>query len=86
MGTPTLREVRTRARRTLKAPIIMFVVALVLVVALLVLWNVVLALDYQRIKVLAERATAEGGGAFHWTFIAIGSGLFVADAMRTVCS
>jgi signal transduction histidine kinase len=56
----------------------MFVVALVLVLALAVLWNVVLAVDYQRIRELAERAMAEGGAAFHTTFIALGSVLFVA--------
>ncbi len=48
-------------------------------VALLVLWNVVLAVDYQHIRELAQRASAEEeGGGFHWTFIAAGSAIFVA--------
>lgn len=55
----------------------LFVISLVLMVALLVLWNVVLAVDYQYIRQLAERAE-EAGEAFHWTFIALGSVLFVA--------
>ncbi len=69
---------KRRRIRSLKGPIALFVVGLALVVALLALWNVVLAVDYARIRELAARATAEGGGAFHWTFIAIGSGLFAA--------
>jgi signal transduction histidine kinase len=62
--------------RSVRGPVIMFVIALVLVVALLVLWNVVLAVDYQKIRELAQEAE-EQGGAFHWTFIALGSALFV---------
>lgn len=69
---------KARRVRSVTGPAIAFAIALVLVTALLVLWNVVLAVDYARIRELAERATAEGGGAFHWTFIALGSGLFVA--------
>ena len=65
-----------RQIRSLRGPVILFVIALVLVVALLVLWNVVLAVDYQRIKELAREAESQGG-AFHWTFIALGSALFV---------
>jgi two-component system, OmpR family, sensor histidine kinase SenX3 len=48
-------------------------------VALLVLWNVVLAVDYQHIRELAQRASAEAEGrGFQWTFIASGSAIFVA--------
>lgn len=65
-----------RQSRSLRGPVSLFVVALVLVVALLVLWNVVLAVDYQRIRELAREAEQQGGG-FHWTFIALGSALFV---------
>lgn len=70
---PKLRRIRS-----IRGPLILLVVALSLVVALLILWNVVIAVDYQRIHALALRAAAEGGGAFHWTFIALGSVLFVA--------
>lgn len=62
--------------RSVRGPVIMFVIALVLVVALLVLWNVVLAVDYQKIRALAKEAEQQGA-AFHWTFIALGSALFV---------
>ncbi|MBX3466440.1 MAG: HAMP domain-containing histidine kinase [Planctomycetes bacterium] len=62
--------------RSVRGPAILFVLALVLVVALLILWNVVLAVDYARIKALAQEAE-EHGAAFHWTFIALGSALFV---------
>lgn len=65
-----------RQIRSVRGPAILFVIALVLVVALLILWNVVLAVDYQRISELAREAE-EQGGAFHWTFIALGSVLFV---------
>jgi len=64
--------------RSLRGPLTILVVALVLVVALLVLWNVVLAIDYQRLRELAHRAAEEEGSAFHTTFIALGSVLFVA--------
>lgn len=67
---------QVRQIRSIRGPVIMFVIALVLVVALLVLWNVVLAVDYQRIRALAREAEQQGGG-FHWTFIALGSALFV---------
>lgn len=71
MKVPQVRQIRS-----LRGPVLLFVFALVLVVALLVLWNVVLAVDYQRIKELAAEAEQQGGG-FHWTFIALGSALFV---------
>ncbi len=67
-----------RIRATIRGPLILFVTSLVLVVALLVLWNVVLAFDYQRIVELAAQAEEEGAAAFHWTFIALGSAFFVA--------
>ncbi|MHC4338585.1 MAG: sensor histidine kinase [Planctomycetota bacterium] len=46
---------------------------LVLIVTLTVLWNVVLAHDYQRFRDLAAESEA-----FHWTLIAVGSLLFLA--------
>lgn len=63
--------------RSIRWPVTLFVVTLVLVVALAVLWNVVLAVDYRRLRELAAQAAADSGGAFHWTFIALGSSLFV---------
>ncbi len=75
MHTRSNRSVRRL--RSLRGPIALFAVAMALIVALLVLWNVVLAVDYQRIRELATRATAEGAAAFHTTFIALGSVLFV---------
>jgi two-component system, OmpR family, phosphate regulon sensor histidine kinase PhoR len=69
----------TRTIRSLRGTVILFVVAMVLVVTLTALWNVVLAVDYQRIKALMTAHQAESpDGAFHWTFIAVGSVLFVA--------
>jgi len=64
--------------RSIRGPATLFVIALVLVVALTILWNVVLSRDYLRIQELAARAASEEGGTFHWTFIALGSTLFVA--------
>jgi signal transduction histidine kinase len=70
---------RTRAfARSARGPATLFVIVLVLVVALTVLWNVVLSRDYLRIRELATRAAEEEGAAFHWTFLALGSSLFVA--------
>jgi signal transduction histidine kinase len=70
-------NVKLRRIRSVRGPVILFVISLAIVIALLVLWNVVLAVDYRRIRELAARE-AEAGGAFHWTFIALGSVLFVA--------
>ena len=67
-----------RRIRSLRGTVILFVIALALVLALLVLWNVVLAVDLQRIKELMAERDRETGSAFHWTFIALGSVLFVA--------
>ena len=56
----------------------LFALALLVVIALAVLWNVALTYDYQMLKKLLARAPEEGGpGAFHFTFIALGSFLFV---------
>ncbi|MBI4577212.1 MAG: HAMP domain-containing histidine kinase [Planctomycetes bacterium] len=64
-------------RRTLSGPVALFLVVLVLVVALGVLWNVVLVHDYQRIREMAVREE-ESSGAFHWTFLSLGSAMVVA--------
>lgn len=49
----------------------LFVVILVLTVVLGILWHVRLVHDYQKLRQLAAQ------DAFHWTFIALGSVLFV---------
>ena len=67
-----------RTVRSLRGPVTMFVVALVLALALLVLWNVKLAVDYQRIQgLLAASAEASDAQPVHWAWLGIGSALFV---------
>jgi len=61
-----------RFRNSVRLPVALLVTVLVLVVTLTVLWNVVLVHDYNRLRELA------GGGAFHTTFIILGSALFLA--------
>lgn len=58
---------------SLRGPVTLFVVVLALILTLSVLWNVVLVHDYQELKALAFETRS-----FHWTFIALGSALFVA--------
>lgn len=58
---------------SLRGPITLFVVVLVCVVTLTVLWNVVLVHDYQKLRTLAAQEVA-----FHWAYVALGSGLFLA--------
>lgn len=64
---------RSYSSPSIRGPVIQFIVILVLIIVLTVLWNVVLVHDYQQLRALAIQ-----GGAFHWTFIALGSGLFIA--------
>ena len=64
------REVHRRL--SLRGPVTLFIVVLVLIVTLTILWNVVLVNDYQKLKALTTQDSA-----FHWTFIALGSALFV---------
>lgn len=66
MKDPRYRQLSTRG------PIVLFIVVLVLTVTLTVLWNVALVQDYQQLKQLAAQ-----DGAFHGTFIALGSVLFL---------
>lgn len=68
---------KLRTIRSLRGPVTLFVTSLVLVVILLVLWNVVLAVDYQHMRQLTVEAE-ETGATFHWTFIALGSCLIAA--------
>ncbi len=58
---------------SLRGPVTLFIVVLVLIITLTVLWNVVLVHDYQKLRQLAAQ-----DAAFHWTFIALGSALFLA--------
>ncbi len=71
------RSIARSAARSARGPAILFAIIIVLVVALTALWNIVLSRDYLRIRDLAQQIATEEGGAFHWTFIAIGSSLFV---------
>ncbi len=57
---------------SIRKPVILFVIVLVLIVTLTVLWHVALVQDYQKLKALAAQDSA-----FHWTFIALGSVLFL---------
>ncbi|MCP3964503.1 MAG: HAMP domain-containing histidine kinase [bacterium] len=67
-----MNERRYRSLST-RGPVILFVIVLVLIVTLTVLWHVALVQDYQKLKALAAQDSA-----FHWTFIALGSVLFLA--------
>lgn len=66
-----MSEFRHR-RLSLVRPVTLFVVILVLVSTLTVLWHVRLVHDYHKLRALASQ------DAFHWTFIALGSVLFLA--------
>lgn len=57
---------------SIRGPVTLFVVVLVLMMILTALWNIVLVQDYQKLRALAQEAT------LHWTYIALGSLLFIA--------
>lgn len=61
----------SQRRLSLRRPVTIFVIILVLMLTLTALWHVRLVHDYQKLKELASQ------DAFHWTFIALGSLLFV---------
>lgn len=63
---------RRHRRLSLRRPVTIFVLILVLVLTLTVLWHFRLVHDYQKLKALAAQ------DAFHWTFIALGSVLFLS--------
>ena len=63
---------RRHRRLSLLRPVILFVVILLLICTLTVLWHVRLVHDYHKLKALAAQ------DVFHWTFIAMGSVLFLA--------
>lgn len=62
---------RRHRRLSLRRPVTIFVFILALMLTLTVLWHVRLVHDYQKLKALAAQ------DAFHWTFIALGSLLFL---------
>ena len=64
---------RRYRRLSTRGPVTLFVIVLALIVTLTVLWHVALVQDYQKLKELAA-----ADDAFHWTFIALGSVLFLA--------
>ncbi len=64
---------------SLRGPVTLFVIVLVLIVTLTVLWHVALVQDYQKLKELAAQDSA-----FHWTFIALGSVLFLAIIVLSI--
>jgi signal transduction histidine kinase len=71
-------ELMSRAfPRSARVPAVLLAIVILFTITLTVLWNVVLVHDYIRIRDLARQET-EYGGAFHWTFIALGSSLFLA--------
>jgi len=59
-------------RHSLKGPVTLFVIVLVLALTLAVLWHVILVHEYQKLRTLALTE------AFHWSFIALGTVLFIA--------
>jgi len=59
-------------RHSLRGPVTLFAVVLVLALTLAVLWHVILVHEYTKLRALAL------GEAFHWSFIALGTVLFVA--------
>ncbi len=64
---------------SIRGPVTLFVIVLVLIVTLTVLWHVALVKDYQKLKQLAAQDSA-----FHWTFIALGSVLFLTIIVLSI--
>ncbi len=60
------------SRHSLRGPVTLFVVVLVLSLTLAVLWHVILVHEYKKLRELAQAEV------FHWSFIALGTVLFVA--------
>ncbi|MEM1180215.1 MAG: HAMP domain-containing sensor histidine kinase [Acidobacteriota bacterium] len=66
-----MKDGRRYPQISLKGPVILFVIVLVLMLTLAVLWSAVLVHDYQLLRNVA------GEAPFHWSFIALGSTLFL---------
>lgn len=62
---------RRQQRFSIRGPVTLFVIVLVLIVTLTVLWNVILVQDYQKLRDMAQEAT------LHWAWVFLGSALFV---------
>ena len=77
-GIHSLSERRYRSL-SIRGPVTLFVIVLVLIVTLTVLWHVALVQDYQKLKELAAQDSA-----FHWTFIALGSVLFLTIIVLSI--
>ncbi|HEX9669822.1 MAG TPA: HAMP domain-containing sensor histidine kinase [Thermoanaerobaculia bacterium] len=71
MRRGTLKNDPRYRRISVRGPVTLFVIVLALSVTLTVLWHVALVNDYQKLKQLAQ------GTTFHWTFMAVGSVLFL---------
>ena len=56
---------------SIRGPVTLFIVVIVLMLGLGVLWNVALVQDYHKLRALTQEET------FHWLFISLGSMLFV---------
>ena len=67
----TSRHAARYRRLSLRGPVTLFVVVLVLCVTLTVLWNVALVQEYQKLRELTHDVT------FRWGFMALGSVLFL---------
>ncbi|MEM9553786.1 MAG: HAMP domain-containing sensor histidine kinase [Acidobacteriota bacterium] len=63
---------RRYPKLSIRGPVTLFVIVLVLIITLTVLWNVVLVQDYQKLRAVAEETIV------HWAYIALGSVLFIA--------
>jgi len=66
------RRYRKYPRRSLRGPVTLFVIVLVMILTLTVLWNFFLVHDYQKLRELAQDTS------FHGVFVAMGSALFIA--------
>lgn len=72
MRRGTLKHDPRYRRISIRGPVTLFVIVLALCVTLTVLWHVALVGEYQKLRELAE------GTTFHWSFMALGSVLFLA--------
>ncbi len=72
MDPRTLKNDPRYRRLSLRGPVTLFSVVMALAITLTVLWHVALVNDYQKLRALAQAES------FHWSFIALGSVLFLA--------
>ncbi len=67
----TLKTRRRYPKLSIRGPVTLFIVVIVLMLTLGILWNVALVQDYQKLRDLTHEEP------FHWLFIALGSLLFL---------